>query len=332
VEHDKYTNGTYRLGRALDSEGLPRLLQLCDAIAKDPAEQIICDAASLKFVDPVGLCVLAATCCRLARYGRRLQLLNVPSDIASYLARMDLFKVCGIEYLEQFTRHNRKSELLEIRVVDKGGDGEGVAKSLTMALLGATPSADRPVLDEEMFASPDEHLEVLLHHVFSELLENALTHGRRAGYGCARAWAAAQYYPARDRIRAAVVDDGCGFLKTLHAHPLLVEKTDAAAAVLALEPRITCNPDLDVLPGHTRNQGIGLTIVRDIADLSGVLRVASGDALIKRADGNQISRAVPSWSGVILALDFDRRRLQNITLNQVVRRLRKGDDPHLRFT
>lgn len=331
MEHRKDAKDTYRLGRALDSEGLPRLLQLCDAIAKDPEEQIICDAASLKFVDPVGLCVLAATCCRLARHERRLQLLNVPSDIASYLARMDLFKVCGIEYVEQFTRHNRKRELLEIRVVDKIGDGEDVAKSLTMSLLGAAPG-DRPMLDEGMFASPEEHLEVLLHHVFSELLENALTHGRRAGHGCARAWAAAQYYPARDRIRAAVVDDGCGFLKTLHTHPLLVQKTHAAAAVLALEPRVTCNPDLDVLPGHTRNQGIGLTVVRDIATLSGVLRVASGDALIKRANGHQITQAIPSWNGVILALDVDRHRLQKITLNQIIRQFRKGDDPQLRFT
>ncbi len=82
----------------------------------------------------------------------------------------------------------------------------------------------------------------------------------------------------------AVVDNGCGFLSSLSRHPRLVASNDAAAVRLALEPRVTCNPDLEIRPEETANQGVGLTVVRWIvAEGRGVMQIASGDAVLELA-------------------------------------------------
>lgn len=327
------TLGPHRLRRALEADKLPYLLALRGAIDKDPNDRIVCDAANLRFVDPLGLCVLAATCHKLAQREQRLHLINVPPEIEGYLARMDLFRICGIEYEERFVRHDQQNNLLEVRVVDRVGEESAVAAQLATAVLGTTPGSDSPISGDGMSAPPTDHLHQLLYHVFSELLENALTHGRRDGCGTARAWAAAQYYPSRDRICIAVIDDGCGFLRTLRTHPRLVEKSHASALSLALEPQVSCNPDLDVRPDETLNKGVGLTVVREIAARSGTLRIVSGNALLQQKDGYRVPlKTTPYWGGVMLALDFDRPQLQEVDLVQIVSRLRTGDVPQLRFT
>ncbi|MHB8255605.1 MAG: ATP-binding protein [Acidiferrobacter sp.] len=100
--------------------------------------------------------------------------------------------------------------------------------------------------------------------IFSELLENALTHAKRACYRDARAWVAAQYYQKTDGIRLAVLDNGCEMLRSLESRPRLTRKTHAGAIQIAFEPRVTCNPDLEIHPNETVNQGIGLAVVREI--------------------------------------------------------------------
>ena len=139
------------------------------------------DAAELQFVDPVGLCLLAATCHRLAAQGKRLRLENVSPAIAGYLARMDLFKACGIEYKENFTRHDRQTDLVEICVADKAAEGDLLANKIVTALVGATPGYDPHAAPDEMTGyQPQDYLYKPLHYLFSELLENALTHAAPA--------------------------------------------------------------------------------------------------------------------------------------------------------
>src|SRR3972149_6261841 len=102
-------------------------LAFCSGIIADSNDVIVCDATALKFVDPVGLCLLAATCHRLASSGKKLKLENVPSAVAGYLSRMDLFKACGIDYNEKFARHDRRSDLVEICTADKAADIDSLA-------------------------------------------------------------------------------------------------------------------------------------------------------------------------------------------------------------
>lgn len=310
-------------------------MAFCNEISADTGDDIVCDASGLQFVDPVGLCLLAATCHQLANAGKKLRLENLSPAIVDYLARMDLFKACGIEYQENFTRYDRRTDLVEICVADKAAEGEQLAGKIVTALVGATPDYDPHAKPDEMTGYlPHDYLHLPLHYIFSELLENALTHAKRAGYKDARVWVAAQYYPGKDRIRLAVLDNGCGLLRSLERHPSLPEKSHAAAIQIAFEPRVTCNPDLEFRPNETANQGIGLTVVREIVGQGrGVLRLVSGDALLEQK-GRLGSRAHPigSWQGVVLALEFKRELLRQVNVGQIIHQLRGKPGPGgLRF-
>ncbi|HJX17486.1 MAG TPA: ATP-binding protein [Acidiferrobacterales bacterium] len=324
----------HRLNTFVHARNLTEVMAFCGEIGADSAGTIACDAAELQFVDPVGLCLLAATCHRLATQGKRLRLENVSPAIAGYLARMDLFKACGIEYKENFARHDRQTDLVEICVADKAAEGDLLANKIVTALVGATPGYDPHAAPDEMTGyQPQDYLYKPLHYLFSELLENALTHAKRAGYKDARAWVAAQYYPRKDRIQLAVVDNGCGLLRSLERHPSLPEKSHKAAIRLAFEPRVTCNPDLGIRPNETVNQGIGLTVIREIVVQGrGVMRLVSGDTLLETAGGREKTCPVTPWQGVVLALEFKRDLLRQVNVGQIIHELRGKPGPGgLRF-
>lgn len=99
--------------------------------------------------------------------GKEVELENVSSDIAGYLARMDLFKACGIEYKENYTRHDRQTDLVEICVADKVAEGGLLANKIVTALVGATPGYDP-------HAAPDEmtHRKTWAREELSLILEN----------------------------------------------------------------------------------------------------------------------------------------------------------------
>lgn len=325
----------HRLGRFIGANNLAAVLAFCNRINSDSDNTIACDASNLRFVDPVGLCLLAATCHHLAKAGRNLGLNNVSPEIIGYLARMDLFKACGIDYHESFSRHDRRTDLVEVCVADKAADGEHLANKIVTALVGCTPDYDPNATPDEMSGFlPQDHLQKPLHYVFSELLENSLTHAKRAGYQASRAWVAAQYYKKEDRIRLAVVDNGCGFLSSLRKHPKLAKTSHEAAIRLAFEPRITCNRDLDVHPNETANQGIGLTVIREIARKSGgIIRVASGDSLLTLTS-DRPGAAVDPWQGVILAAEFKREFLRQVRIHEIIQELTDtsvASGPRVRF-
>jgi nitrogen fixation/metabolism regulation signal transduction histidine kinase len=94
----------------------------------------------------------------------------------------------------------------------------------------------------------------------------------------AKVWVALQYDASDDMIRLAVVDNGCGFLNSLKREKI----TEHIEAIhLALKPRVTCNGDFYVRPSESVNQGIGLTVVKEIVLSSqGIIYLASGDALL----------------------------------------------------
>src|SRR5262245_35440152 len=100
-------------------------------------------------------------------------------------------------------------------------------------------------------------------YVLTELLDNSLNHGRSHGFAHASAWVAAQYYPSGDLVRVCVVDEGCGFLKSLRGSPALKQNSDSGAILAALQAFVSSKRDVGVFRDAV-HQGIGLTVCRDL--------------------------------------------------------------------
>lgn len=84
---------------------------------------------------------------------------------------------------------------MEIQCLQECKDVSHVAGKISQAIAGVTPDYDPSALPDEMSGfMPHEIIEYNLRYLFNELLENALTHGRKHGYNLSKVWVASQYY------------------------------------------------------------------------------------------------------------------------------------------
>ena len=286
----------------LSARACGETIAICQTI-QDAEGDVSIDAAALRFADPFGLALLGATFQQLSAWGQKVIVSHLRADVGAYLQRMDVFP--GVELRDCAPvgrrRHDRRDALVELTcITDRGAVGDA-AQRLTSALIGAIPDlclAD--AADEMSGLTRADRVGIPIGYVLSELLENSLTHARRAGYGAAQVWVAGQYYPTKNLFRLAVADNGCGFLATLREHPELRHQTHRDAILTAMKPRVSCNRDLGVRE-DTENQGVGLTMVVRIAQASG------GKSLIVSGNGcHDPARSVAglpegvSWQGVAI--------------------------------
>jgi anti-anti-sigma regulatory factor/anti-sigma regulatory factor (Ser/Thr protein kinase) len=291
------------------------------------------DASELKFVDPFGMALLAATFYKVNQHGGVVRVHCLSEQLSGYLRRMDLFQ--GVELVDCAPmlgqRQDRADALVEVTRLEQRRDVDAAALRLTRALVGRMPVENRDEQPDEMTGyTESDRLAEPIQYAFNELLENALTHARRAGYQDACVWVACQYYPTSDVVRLGVVDNGCGFLATLRGHAALTRETHLAAILAALQPRVSCNRDLGLLADSV-NQGVGLTTTQRIAtSAGGRLYIASGDAIHSSAAFSHLADGV-HWQGVAIALECKRQRLPEVHFRDLLPPLEPQAGVKLRF-
>lgn len=282
------------------------------------------DAKALEFAEPLPMCLLAAQLHNLNRRGGTAEILNLRPEVAERLRRMDVLA----DWLKtQDSRRLRpsKMEKLQSYIVTSASDADEIANALAQKIASFAPVE----FDCDAEALSRDKIEIPLAYVLSELLDNAVTHARGRGFAHSTAWITAQYYPAGDRIRVAVVDNGCGFLKSLESHPKVQPKSHEVAIRSAFEPRVSCNRDV-LLFEDSLNQGIGLTISRDIAIRSGELvQAGSGDRWLTSPgrEGEVVVR-MPSWQGSILNFELHRSGLVSFNFRSLFEQYQRERATH----
>lgn len=289
------------------------------------------DASALLFIDPFGIAMLGACFDGVLKRGDKLRVYGLSSNLSGYLQRMDLFK--DVELVNCAVNHvNRKDQsnaLVELTQVTKHAEVGATSLRLATAIVGQFHHQDPNEVGDEMTGyTTHQRLIEPIQYVFSELLENALTHARR-GNKEACVWVASQYYNS-GIIRLGIVDNGCGFLESLRGHAELEKKKHLQAILLALRPRISCNRDL-VLGNDSVNQGVGLTTsFRIVEQAGGNLTLLSGDAM-HNTSGYGVESDGAYWQGVGLALELKRHRLADVRLRELLPMLSDLPPVTLRF-
>ena len=288
-------------------------------------DSIIIDASATEYIDPLGLCVLAAFVNKLDEASIQIAITGIEPGVFDYLRRMDFLKQCRMDkgLPADGGRRNRADSLVEVRRITDRRDVEVAAAKLARAVIGSISDVRLDDIPDEMSGkSQIDRIENPLRYMFNELIENALTHGRGHGFGKATAWIAAQYYPRSGKMRLAVVDDGCGYLESLRGHPALGAQTHAAAITTALKAKVSRNRDVG-LGQDSVNEGVGLTVTREIAlSADGCLALASGDAWLADYAGNRReNKVIPEWQGVAAYVELKRERLQQVDLMTIMQKL-----------
>jgi hypothetical protein len=321
-----------RLPRLMLGPDLAHLLVIAAEIEDDEAYVVEVDAADLITAEPMALCLLASALAHVARRGQRAMVRNVDPRVKENLERMDV--LAPWLHATEVTGRGPPQAPIQARRVSSGKDANAIANALARAIASFVPEEDLAAL---LHDDPDlrryRAVEQPVGYVMSELLDNSLSHSRAGGFGHSAAWVAAQYYPAGDLMRVCVLDDGCGFLRTLRDHPKVVPKTELVAVETAFEPFLSCKRDVGFFRDST-HQGIGLTVCRDLCLLAGGrIEAISGRAWVTNPGCETAVRTAlsPGHQGAILNLEFHRRSITPNSIGEILRRYQPDENLPIRF-
>jgi len=294
-----------KVPRVLDADNVEHVLRVCEQIRG--CEQVVLDASEYVYCSPIGMTLLKSAMhsqhdCRV------IDVIWMDIQRASYLSRMDFFS--GVDapslVVQNGVRHDRTDRLIELQVVpnDLHVDeyADRIAQTLTKSLLREATVFQQDDFDEEKIIAP-------IRYLVSELLLNATTHSRRHGHHGAKAWMSAQARAATPKtaawIEIAIVDDGCGVLRTL-ADQLNDRGSAAEAIETAMKPMVSCNLGIDMTGEETSNQGVGLYVAKDlILSAGGRLQIISDNCLYDSkipTRSGQYRDLRNNWRGVAISI------------------------------
>ncbi len=308
-----------KLPRNVGTRSLDQLYQLAGEITRSQDSSIILDASEVEFIDPHGLTVLGALLSPIK--DKRISMPWLSRNYAGYLDRMDFFEHCEIHDVDipDWGRHARPERLVELTCITDSTKTDEIANRLADAITGRL--TDASVEDDLDGEGRNQYMRFRypLWYSLSELLENAVTHAKMHGHLSSTVWVSAQYYEANNEVKMSVVDNGCGFLRTLSNSPELIEHTHLGAIRTALKERVSCNRDSPYILGHG-NQGVGLTTTMRIANSAkGKLMIASGNAYLETS--RMKGSILPNdgfWSGVAIAFSCRRHALPSVNVRKLL--------------
>lgn len=303
-----------RLPPVLGVYNSQKLFELAYAF-RQATGRVVLDATELEFVDPLGLAVLGVLL-ESPRSTPPVRIDWMATSVASYLDRMGLFERCTVEGVEipRRARRDQRTNLVELTCVNELHRADDVANDISSAITGQLTSFDpNEAPDATTGLTKYDAARHTLQYVFSELLDNSLTHARRDGCIGSSVWVAAQHWPSRGIVRVAVVDNGCGVLRTLKHHSALTCQTHQAAILAGLLPKVSCNRDVGVMSDSV-NQGVGLTTAKRIVEAAGgSMAIVSGDGHVT----SKHSRTLPRnafWAGVAVTFTVERLKLPTVAV------------------
>ena len=278
------------------------------AASKVDGEPVVLDLRGVEFVEPAGICGLAALLEYLIPRCQEVELALSGRDVAAYLERMDFFRLFGgrvgtnldLSSLEERQRHN-PGTLQELVNFQTEEEIPGIVQRIAEIL-------------ETMGYRLRERVDIC--STLSEVCANAAEHGLADGDGSAPgfgAYAAVQAYNhvvsggsrgdrrGGEEILVAIADGGPGIRATLARNPANADfvATDNDALRHALQMGVSSSGEV--------GRGGGLTLVSQIAARAGgslSLRSGSGRVTAYRERTN--SRNVPAFPGAFVRVSLPR--------------------------
>ena len=293
------------LPRMLCLSNIEETLKVCQEVRTN--QNVVLDGQNYHYGSPLGLAMLKASL-HSDHECRCKNIVWMPANKVSYLERIDFFEgvSCPGVQLTNNARKDQSARLFEITPMNNDLEAEDIATKVASTM---SKSIEAEVKSKVLVQDFDiEKVTKPLRYLISELLLNATTHAKRHGRYKSKAWVAAQK-SSECNLEIAIVDDGCGILRTLLDQFEEDERTHENALMKAMLPLTSCNLDVDEYGEETSNQGVGLFVAKDMLQRAGgSLQIITGNALYdstlsylpKRAQ--QFRRLQHHWDGVAVAI------------------------------
>jgi hypothetical protein len=265
-------------------------------------EPVVLDLRTVEFVEPAGLCGLAALLEYLIPRCEEVNLALAGRDVPAYLERMNFFRLFGgrvrtnadVASLEERRRHN-PGTLQELINFHTEQEIPGIIERIS------------EILENQGYRLRER---VAICSVLSEVCANAAEHGA-SSFGT---YAAVQAYhhivsgPRRrgEEVLISIADGGVGVRETLSRNLRYAEHTttDNDALRLALEMGVSATGEI--------GRGGGLALVARIAaDSGGSLSLRSGTGRVTVYENRKNSRNVPEFPGTFVRVSLPRTTAQD---------------------
>ncbi len=133
-------------------------------------------------------------------------------------------------------------------------------------------------------------------------------------------WIAAQYWPTKNRVEIAILDEGIGLLSSLKRNPKLSVDSDENALLIALQPGISGVPreKRRSRDGEWANTGYGLFMTSSLCKKGGNYLICSGSKTIYFED-SEFKLAESSYKGTAIRMVLDTRKIGDLdsSLNEI---------------
>lgn len=265
---------------------------------------VVVDLGSVEFVEPAGLCALAALLEFLIPRSRLVGVRLAGHDVPAYLERMDFFRLFG-------HRVETNADVTALEERRRGNPGT------LQELVNFHSEEEIPEIINRI-SEILENKDYLLRErasvcaTLSEICSNAVEHGR-SPFG---AYAAVQAYQhivsggrargAGEEVIVAIADGGAGVRETLSKNPEYAgfTTTDNDALRHALKMGVSGTGEI--------GRGGGLALVGQIATRStGSLSLRSGSGRITYYGDRTNSRNVPTFPGTFVRVSLPRKAVSN---------------------
>ena len=173
------------------------------------------------------------------------------SNVGTYLARMNFFKVQDIVREERFERHNSEQRFLPLTLIRRDENANEIPAKLRNIVLAKT--------------SIDDSLLGALDYAFGEVIDNVLMHSRTPVEGLV----GAQYYPKKGFVEFCVADGGMGVARTLRNNSDYSKMSDPELLVKAFEHGVGENTSDFNHEIEGYGCGFGLTFAARLVEATG---------------------------------------------------------------
>jgi hypothetical protein len=267
---------------ALDRAGaLQAMREVRDCVDNMP---VCLDFKSLGKIEPLGMLLFAAS---VKRHREELRI-SQPAlkfraegyEKHSYAAHMGFFQMFGLEFGRSHDVAPVRTTYEPIRFIDL----QEIEREAADAYLDVHDGieARSNAMARLLVQGEDESLAETLSYCLREIIRNTLEHARVGGL-----WYCAQFWPTKDLVELALLDQGIGIRASLARNPHVDLPTDEIALRKAVLPGMS-GVAYKGAPKRRhdawQNSGFGLYMISQIAGKEGEFFIGSGDGALTRSN------------------------------------------------
>ncbi|MBF0185950.1 MAG: hypothetical protein HQM06_16395 [Magnetococcales bacterium] len=287
------------------------------------SDEYLLDFRNIGHVEPFGMLFLSALIRQFNRVrkqeqGRTFKINAINFEDKSYASWMGLFKSFGLDYGNEPGAASGSSTYIPLtritvsRIMEKARDdfvhhGEVIEEEARKIANLLTRSDKGPITD-------------VLSYAIREIMRNVIEHGQA---NCI--WYAAQYWPTKNKVEVAILDEGCGLLRSLNRNKNLLIDSNEKAIFLAMQPGISgISKDKRLRSsGEWVNSGYGLFMTSSICKIGGDFLLCSDSNAIQMSS-NGVDFLPCSYKGVAIRMVIDVSKIK--LLDHLLEELRiKGE-------